>query len=71
MSGWTKEWPTEPGWYWFYGHMYGEEKCNYGVVEVRRITNGVTRIMNGQFMFQAEGHYGHFIPLELPAPPEE
>jgi hypothetical protein len=19
VSGWTKEWPTEPGWYWFTG----------------------------------------------------
>ena len=36
---WTKEWPTEPGWYWFYGTCtvdgveYGPEYHSVEVVE--------------------------------------
>jgi len=72
---WTKELPTEPGWYWFYGHKYGDEHKEYGIVKVFEISNGVAHTIDGQFMFMSDGHDGHFAKVEPPSkplpPPEE
>ncbi len=67
---WTTEWPTEPGWYWFYGHKYGEDRePEFGIVRVHEISNGVMHTLDGQFMFQSEGHDGVFQQAVLPVPP--
>ena len=67
---WTKEWPTEPGWYWFYGHLYGEDRdSEYGIVRVYEISNGVMRTIDGQFMYEADGHDGIFTKAILPLVP--
>ena len=38
-----------------------------GVVRVMRIANNdVMRVLNGQFMFQSDGHKGVFSPIDEP-----
>jgi hypothetical protein len=68
---WTPDWPTEPGWYWFYGHMYGEEKRSAGVVRVSKISNGLIHVLDGNFMWPKEGHRGVFQRLPAPVIPAE
>ena len=71
VSTWTSEWPTKDGWYWFYGRKYGEEKHSFGTVRVRKISNGIMRVLDGQFMWKAEGHIGFFQPLDFPPIPDD
>ncbi len=63
---WTSEYPTNPGWYWFYGRHYGDEKHSMGVVNVFPIQNGVCHTLNGQFMFKQDKHEGVFSPIDKP-----
>ena len=67
---WTKEWPTEPGAYWFYGHYFGEEKLTIHLVKVKKISNGITYVANGHFMWKAERHEGAFLPVTYPGFPD-
>jgi hypothetical protein len=71
MNEWTTDWPTEPGWYWFYGKRYGEEKHSIGTVEVFNVSNGVMRVLGGAFMYPQEGHVGVFQRIETPVVPAE
>lgn len=64
---WTNKWPTTPGWYWFYGRHYGEDKHSLGMVRVVQISNGLMHTLNGHFMFKSEGHKGVFYPAIVPA----
>ncbi len=57
---WTTDWPTAPGWYWFYGRRYGEEMHSLGTVEVSKASNGVIRVLGGAFMYRQEKHVGVF-----------
>lgn len=66
---WTPDWPTEPGWYWFYGNKYGESRVSMGTVRVDRISNGVMTVMDGHFMYPSEGHVGVFQRLPTPVVP--
>lgn len=68
---WSAEWPTKPGWYWFFGYLYGGETREYAPVQVFKVSNGVVRTVNGNFMYRSEGHLGLFIPAIVPSPPTE
>lgn len=70
---WSAEWPTEPGWYWFYGARSAYAAKN-GQVElrpcaVRKSANGVLYVMDGAFMYRAEGGAGLWSPIAEPAKP--
>jgi len=65
---WIFDWPTEPGWYWFYGKHYGINQFRMGVVQVWE--NG-TRILDGKFMYQQEGHVGVFQRIPTPVVPAD
>lgn len=67
---WTSEWPENEGWYWFYGTTYNQTKPAFWPVRVIRISNGVVRILDGNFMYRSEGHVGLFAPLDTPPPPD-
>lgn len=72
QSKWTKEWPNKPGWYWFYGHKYGEDNDpEYGMVRVFQGSNSLIHTIDSQFMFKSEGHDGVFMIVEPPSPPKE
>jgi len=66
---WTTEWPTEPGRYWFYGYYYGDKTVDglpkLGLVKVVTTRRGDTvRLIEGKFMYEAEGHKGFFSKAE-------
>ena len=63
---WTSEYPTKPGFYWFYGRHYGEEKHSMGVVRVFPTQTGVARVLDGNFMFKQDKHEGVFCPIDKP-----
>ena len=70
-KGWSKEWPTEPGFYWLYGWRSDSERQNEKrrliVVQVMRIRDGrLTFVADGGFMFKAEGAGGLWQRLQEP-----
>jgi len=69
MNTWTTEWPTEVGWYWFWGFrslMLGEVK-HLVPVNVRKTGGGFPMYnAGGYFLYQAEGAAGHWTPMVLP-----
>lgn len=77
-SGWVKEWPTEPGEYWFYGDPNGNvmtektDKRQLILVRAARSSNdGLVLVGNRQFINKAEcGVYVRWMPATLPALPE-
>ena len=66
---WTTEWPTEPGRYWFYGYSFGIKTTSglpqvscVKVIKTRR--DQIVRLIDGKFMYEAEGHKGFFSKAE-------
>lgn len=49
---WSSEWPTEPGRYWFYGYLWGEAKPEMFMIEVWKISNGVSYVTKGTFIYK-------------------
>ena len=68
---WTPDWPTKPGWYWFYGHKYGEDRVSMSVVRVDKISNGLMHVIDGAFMYKQEKHRGVFQRMSTPVVPVE
>jgi len=76
---WTKHWPTEPGYYWFYGWCFSYDydvrtrqkpyPIKHYFVEARKVSNGVLYVTDGHFLSKAEGALGIWCVAELPAPP--
>lgn len=74
MNPWTKEWPTEPGWYWFYGQtsrqLY-DRPPRMMLVKVSEIVNGVCYVTEGRFLYKAEGARGLWVRAYRPQPPTD
>ena len=72
---WTKEWPTERGWYWFYGQtskMVWDMRPEYIPVKVRKDGTGKPICVgNGHFLYKAEGARGLWTPMVTPTPPTD
>jgi len=76
MADWQKEWPTEPGSWWFYGYRFGNkvfpwkenEKRELCLVEVRKVSNGIILVTHGHFLDkrEADGVWQKAILPELP-----
>lgn len=66
-AGWTKEWPTEPGFYWFFGwnsrFIKKDRPPKLGIVQV---WEGLVYVLNGQFMYHGEGAEGVFKQFDAP-----
>lgn len=70
VSAWQSEWPKEPGWYWFYGYLFGgEEKKILIPVEVFRGQNGMVYSARSHFMWSSEGTDGIWQRIEMPEIP--
>lgn len=72
---WQDEWPTEPGYWWFYGWCWRKvkdrpEEPEMHLVEVRKAMNGFMRVTNGHFLYKDEGAEGKWMKAELPTPPQ-
>ena len=63
---WSSDYPTEPGWYWFYGRKYGEDKHSMGTVTVFSVQTGAVRVLDGQFMWEQDKHKGVFSRIDEP-----
>lgn len=74
---WTKDWPNEVGYFWFYGYRYGKISCGRKckpelmLVEVWRGSNSLIHVANGQFMFESEVEEALFQKAVLPELPKE
>lgn len=77
QASWSKDWPTESGFYWFYGWCFRawggkrERPPKMHFVRVRRIANGIALITDGHFLYKEEGAEGCWTPARLPEPPTQ
>lgn len=69
MSEWTREWPTEPGWYWVWGYIFDrrrEREPRLRAAQVKivgaRERQAVKVIVDGVFIEQ-----GDYVALWHPA----
>ncbi len=69
-----KEFPTETGWYWFYGWTSASGKTGINgkktsprlhTVRVSRGANSLIYICDGNFMYKSEGE-GIWLKMEVP-----
>lgn len=78
---WQKEWPTEIGLWWFYGYPYGRQDPNREiglgdkelslcVIDVWKISDGFSYILNGNFWGKYEKAAGMFLKIDLPELPK-
>lgn len=71
---WTKEWPTEPGWYWFYGHQWRamyDEASELVPIKVERCSNAWLYGAGSHFLYKAEGARGLWTPAIMPDLPAD
>jgi hypothetical protein len=68
---WTKEWPTKPGHYWFYGKRFEDMDPEMYLVKVWKLSDGFAYICESSFMYRSEGTDGWWMPAQLPEPPKE
>lgn len=73
---WSTKFPTEEGFYWFYGYRYGKVSCGFKEepelmsLKVMKCANGFLYASNGQMMYESEVEEPHFIKAELPELPD-
>lgn len=67
---WIDEWPTEPGWYWcnYKSRMHKDSDWQLEPVKVVRISNGVSYICFGNFMYKTETAEAFWTPIDPPVP---
>lgn len=76
INGWSKEFPTKAGLYWFYSYRYGKTSCGRKqepelmLAKVIEISNGTLVTADGQFVSESEVEEARFKPAELPELPE-
>lgn len=69
---WSKEFPTKPGYYWFYSYRYGkvsigrDNEPELMLAEVIKISNGTLMKADGQMVFESEVEEARFKIAELP-----
>ena len=71
---WQEEWPTEIGWYWFFGWQFKRwerENLKPELLPVRvfKTANGIAHVCNGAFMFTSEAGRGLWAQAEIPPLP--
>ena len=75
-NAWSKEFPTEPGYYWFYSYRYGKISCGREtepelmLARVHKVSSGVIIVADGQHVFKSETECAHFKKAELPELPD-
>jgi hypothetical protein len=65
-------WPTEPGYYWFYGWKFGQFDKNPKYHSVEAVLDGGGKLMvvgDGHFWHKEHGMCGLFAHAEQPEPP--
>jgi len=73
---WSKKFPTVEGDYWFYGYRYGKISCGQPTekefmhLKVRKCSNGMLYISEGQYMHESEVEEAMFTPIVFPELPK-
>lgn len=76
---WSKEWPTEPGYYWFYGWTWCDKSFRITnnkppkphFVEVNKTSGqSLIYVTKGNFMYKSERHIGLWTPAFPPEAPD-
>jgi hypothetical protein len=70
---WTLEWPTEPGWYWFYGYTHKCQRSAPPRLDVGQVfrmggngSKSLAHVVHGEFVYRAEGAVGWWASMDLP-----
>ncbi len=68
---WTEEFPTEPGFYWFYGYLYGHKfGPEFALIEVLKASNNnMAYIAHGKIVYKKDVVLPHFQKADLPELP--
>lgn len=68
---WIDEWPTRPGWYWFYGQCFGDRtgQPEFHYVKVTKTSNSIAYLTGGHFLYPSEHAEGVWQPVVFPALP--
>ena len=67
-TNWQNEWPTEIGFWWFYGKAFKSTNIELHFVKVLNtaVPGVLTYITNGHFLYKAEGATGRWAKVQLP-----
>jgi hypothetical protein len=77
--GWTKDWPTKPGLYWFFGWLSefairNDREPRLEIVKAMEAgppeKQWMSFVSNGGFVYKSEGAKGFFKPMDLPELPD-
>ncbi len=77
MSKWIKGLPVVEGNYWLWGYRYGKISCGNPtkpemmLMKVRKVSNGIMYVADGQFLFEGEAEEPYYMKMEFPKPPYE
>lgn len=73
MPDWTWDWPTESGWYWFYGWLSVFGQRDRDVPKTLHLVQvkGKFAVSGSQFVSRGEGSRGQWTPAILPQTPED
>ena len=68
---WSKEWPVEKGYYWFYGRRFRDSEIKMHLVDVWKATKAMSSqyVTNGSFL-SSLGADGVWQKAKLPTPPK-
>ena len=66
------DWPTEPGFYWFYGKRFkGHDEPEFNLARAFAIRSGrIMVVCESAFMYKEEYGGGHFTRITPPPAPE-
>ena len=70
-TNWQNEWPSEIGYWWFYGKCFGRaetEKAEWHFVKVIKTQkpNVFVYITDGHFLYKEEGATGRWTKVQFP-----
>ena len=71
---WTNEWPTEPGYYWFYGQLFRDRSNSadeFHFIRVYETANGRIVCVTGGYLLSRESGAGVWCPVGFPDLPAE
>jgi len=70
-NNWSNVWPTETGFYWFYGILYKGSEGLYQLyfAKVRKTLKSVVYIIDGHFVYECEGAKGVWTLIPTPELP--
>lgn len=70
-TNWQNEWPSETGFWWFYGKTFKSTKIELHFVKVinTAVPGTLVYITNGHFLYQEEGATGCWTKVQLPELP--